>query len=197
VVIVFVALRWALWVMDTGIGRGWPGGQLLSLLVQRKLTKESTPRFAALRVPNLFARVRAAAQLGLRPQTVLADFPRTRAKKLAAQKGAEKQTLNQAGRPLLATGFVTDGLLFSPLQPEPWFLDGSGEAEGRRKLSERSEFFRRPFPSRNHGVSTDAGRAFFAYLLCTSKESKALPGAPGLRRQQSTTPRYSNHNVMA
>jgi pimeloyl-CoA synthetase len=82
-----------------GIGRGWPGGQLLSLLVQRKLTKESTPRFAALRVPNFFASVRAAAQLALRAQTVLAEYPRTLAKKLAAQKGIEQQTISQSTQP--------------------------------------------------------------------------------------------------
>jgi hypothetical protein len=58
----------------------------------------------------------------------------------------------------------------------------SGEAEGRRKLFERSEFFRRLGKAGILGVSTEAGRAFFGYFLCTSKESNALPGAPGLPR---------------
>ena len=55
----------------------------------------------------------------------------------------------------------------------------SGEAEGRRKLFERSEFFRRPLKAGSLGVSTEAGCAFFGYFLCTSKESNAPPGAPG------------------
>ncbi len=55
----------------------------------------------------------------------------------------------------------------------------SGEAEGRRKLFERSEFFRRPLKVGSLGVSTEAGRAFFGSFLCTSKERNALPGAPG------------------
>jgi len=172
-----VALRSGKWPLDGGIGRGWPGSQLLSLLVQRKLTKESTPRFAALRVPNFSASVRAAAQLGLRPQTVLADFPRTLAEKLAAQKGRKNKP--SATRPGHSFAYPLHHHRFShPLQPEPWFRGGNGAAEGRRKLSERSEFFRRPVPSRNHGVSTDAGRAFFGYFLCTSKESNRLPGRP-------------------
>jgi len=62
----------------------------------------------------------------------------------------------------------------------------SGEAEGRRKLSERSEFFRRPGKAEIIGVSTAAGRAFFGYFLCTSKESNALPGAPGQPTQHKT-----------
>jgi hypothetical protein len=53
----------------------------------KKETKESTPRFAALLVPNLSGVVRAAAQLALRAQTVLADLPRTVPEKSAAKKG--------------------------------------------------------------------------------------------------------------
>jgi len=55
----------------------------------------------------------------------------------------------------------------------------SGGAGGRRKLFERSEFFRRPVKVGSLGVSTEAGRAFFGSFLCTSKERDALPGAPG------------------
>ena len=54
-----------------------------------------------------------------------------------------------------------------------------GGAGGRRKLFERSEFFRRPLKVGSLGVSTAAGRAFFGSFLCTSTERDALPGAPG------------------
>jgi hypothetical protein len=72
-----------------GVGREWPGGQFLSLRVQRKEPKKARPNFAALRVPNFSDAARAAAQLALRAQTVLADFPRTASEKLAAQKGIQ------------------------------------------------------------------------------------------------------------
>ncbi len=39
----------------------------------KKVSKESTLRFAALRVPNFPVAIRAAAQLALQAQTVLAD----------------------------------------------------------------------------------------------------------------------------
>jgi hypothetical protein len=41
----------------------------------------------------------------------------------------------------------------------------SGGAGGRRKLFERSEFFRRPLKAGSLGVSTAAGRAFLGYFL--------------------------------
>jgi len=53
----------------------------------KKVTKENTPRLAALRVPDFSGAVRAAAQLALRAQTVLADFPRSAPEKSAAKKG--------------------------------------------------------------------------------------------------------------
>ena len=71
---------------------------------------------------------------------------------------------------------------FAPPLTEPRISALAGEAEGRRKLFERSEFFRRPGKVGILGVSTEAGRAFFGYFLCTSKESNAPPGAPGLPR---------------
>ncbi|HEX8978306.1 MAG TPA: hypothetical protein VF811_01240, partial [Parasulfuritortus sp.] len=110
-----VALRfglgWRPW--DTGFGRGWPGGQLLSLLVQRKLTKESTPRFTALRVPNFSASVRAAAQLGLRPQAVLADDPRLRPEISAPAEG-EGKTVGDAMGCEVVVGLHGRGFVFSP-----------------------------------------------------------------------------------
>jgi hypothetical protein len=68
---------------------------------------------------------------------------------------------------------------FAPPLTEPRISALVGEAEGRQKLFERSEFFCRSGKAGILGVSTEAGRAFFAYFLCTSKESRALPGAPG------------------
>lgn len=98
-------------------------------------------------------------------QTVLADFPRTTSEKVATQRGG-------------CTGARS---VYLPPLPEPRILTLTGEAEGRRKLSEpgRGEFFRRLGKIKILGVSTAAGRALFAYFLCTGKESKALPDAPG------------------
>jgi hypothetical protein len=182
-----VALRLTPWPIDKGVGRGWPGSQLLSLLVQRKLTKESTPRFAALRVPNLSGAVRAAAQLGLRPQTVLADFPRTAPKKLAAQRGLNGNFALSPG-PSSAGGrgwreAPREGGVPSP-QPEPRFR---GEAGGSRRvcLSPKGELRSRPALPRNLGVSTDAGRPSFGYFSWPRKKSNALPGAPGQLRHNS------------
>jgi hypothetical protein len=160
----------------------------------KKVGKENTPRFAALRVPNFSVSVRAAAQLGLRPQTVLADFPRTLAEKLAAQRGLDTLP-HQWGRaregdmppsPIPANVSLRDA--FPPLQPEPSFPGLAGGC--RRKVSERSEFFRRPAETGKLGVSTDVGRAFFGYFLCTSKESNAPAGRP--RPMPLTQPHQPN-----
>jgi hypothetical protein len=184
----------------------------------KKVTKESTPRFAALRVPNFSANVRAAAQLGLRPQTVLADCPRTFAEKLAARRGYEHPTRSRAAVPTRKSPWGTHP---SPLKGEGLGVRGRrqqvsrkgpsnsltisphriayatpfpsplreprlrGEAGGsRRKLSERSEFFRRPASSRSLGVSTEGGVLSLVTFLCTSKESNVPPGTPGQRRPQ-------------
>jgi hypothetical protein len=107
-----------------------------------------------------------------------------------SDSGDEKENRFQSDRSTTKKpDWRSEVLPFNPLQPEPRFR---GEAGGcRRKLSERSEFFRRPASFRNLGVSTDAGCAFFAYFLCTSKESKVLPGAPGQRRSNKSNRRKS------
>lgn len=145
----------------------------------KKVAKESTPRFVALRVPNFSRPVRAAAQLALRAQTVLADIPRTGREKLATQRGCKAVVCNQHepfNRHWDTTRRQRGFDVPSPL-PEPRIFGLAGGAEGRRKLSERSEFFRRPAESKILGVSTAAGRAFFGSFLCTSKERNAPPGA--------------------
>jgi hypothetical protein len=69
--------------------------------------------------------------------------------------------------------------MLSPL-PEPRMMALSGEARGRRKLFERSEFFRRPLKAGSLGVSTAAGRGFFGYFLHRVMEKvtsrRATPG---------------------
>ncbi len=152
----------------------------------KKVTKESAPRFAALRVPKFSPDARAAAQLALRAQTVLADGPRASAENLAAQRGFNTPSPALPRTPLPLAG---EGLGFAK-RSAPRLRDAfpppltapriSGAAGGRRrKLSERSEFFRRPVAPEILGVSPEAGRAFFGYFLCTNKESNAPPGAPG------------------
>jgi len=187
----------------------------------KKVTKESTPTFAALRVPKFSNAVRAAAQLALRAQTVLADCPRTALENLAAQRGCNTPLTRAAAHPSPLEGeglgdqpagrrtqrscgpersegwakgpqrgrqqVSRKGPINNPIQPyriayatpfpspltEPRLR---GEAGGRRrKLSERSEFFRRPDRTEILGVSTEGGvlslrgfdrrgRAFFGYL---------------------------------
>jgi hypothetical protein len=184
-------------------GSWWPahaGGarQRLTFFARaKKVSKENTPRFAALRVPELDLPDWAAAQLGLRPQTVLADYPQSDRPISAAQRGLDPlphPTLpHEWGRARegdmqrshsVHAGFnptrVAYATHFFPLQPEPRFPGLAGGC--RRKVSERSEFFRRPAESGKLGVSTDVGRVFFGDFLCTSKESHAPPGAPGLSR---------------
>lgn len=75
----------------------------------KKGTKESTPHFAALRVPDFSGAVRAAAQLALRAQTVLADFPRTAPEKSAAKKGGIKPS--STAHPCLGRGWGWLGLI--------------------------------------------------------------------------------------
>jgi len=56
------------------------------------------------------------------------------------------------------------GLIFKPPLTPPVTMASGREAEGRRKLFERSEFFRRLHDGSGAGVSAEAGRAFFGYL---------------------------------
>ena len=61
--------------------------------------------------------------------------------------------------------------VFPPL-PEPRLAGLSGGAGGRRKLFERSEFFRRPLKVGSLGVSTEAGAAFFWFLFLAAQEKE-------------------------
>ena len=170
--------------MSCRLGPGAARQRVTFLARPRKVTKRRSPRFAALRVPNFTAAVRAAAQLALRAQTVLADYPRTGAEKLAAQRGWKTApTRPSVGlRPIpLQVAYAT---LLNPLQPEPRI---SGLAGGsRRKVSERSEFFRRPAEPGILGVSTDAGRPSFGSFSWSRKKRNWQPGHP--RPMPLTTP---------
>ncbi|WP_165919130.1 hypothetical protein [Sulfuritortus calidifontis] len=65
------------------------------------------------------------------------------------------------------------------------------EAEGRRKLSERSEFFRRLHDGSGAGVSAEAGRPSFGYFSWSRKKSNPLPGGPGQRHCPPAQPTLS------
>ena len=67
----------------------------------------------------------------------------------------------------------------SPLSRQ-FFRGRSGEL-GEHCLSPKGELRSRPNGLGKVGnpKGDEAGRAFFGYFLCTSKESNALPGAPG------------------
>jgi hypothetical protein len=195
-----VALRLGLgqWPLNAGIGRGWPGGQLLSLLVQRKLTKESTPRFAALRVPNFSATARAAAQLGLRPQTVLADDSRTVTKKLAAQRGRNgKRSEHNASR-IVGTDCITNGLPLNPLQPEPGFRGKAGRC--RRALSEPEGRVAQPPGLGSKSRGFDGCGACFLWLafFAQAKKVTGRRAAPGLSRPaQTNNPGVPSNSVLS
>jgi hypothetical protein len=171
-----------------GFGRGWPGGQLLSLLVQRKLTKESTPRFAALRVPNFSATVRAAAQLALRAQTVLADDSRTPAEKLAAQRGLNDTPVVHHADHSVVAGCFANGLFLNPLQPEPRFR---GEAGGcRRALSEPERRVAQPPGLDTKSRGFDGCGACFLWLAFFARAKKVT----GRRAAPGQTPSNQPHS---
>jgi len=103
----------------------------------KKGTKESTPRFSALRVPNFSGAIRAAARLALRAQTMLADIPRTAPEKLAAQKGIGKPSTRLLALKWLA-GSQCDGF-YPPFSRSRDFGARLGVV-GERCLSEASSF---------------------------------------------------------
>jgi hypothetical protein len=66
----------------------------------------------------------------------------------------------------------------------------SGGAGGRRKLFERSEFFRRPVKVGSLGVSTEAGAAFFWFLFLAAQEKELAAGLPPANRPYLTWQRH-------
>jgi hypothetical protein len=111
------------------------------LRVQRKEPKKARPNFAALRVPDFSDAARAAAQLALRAQTVLADFPRTASEKSAAQKGIGKPSTRLPALKRLA-GSQCDG--FTPPFSRSRDFETRLGAVGERCLSEASSFAAQP-----------------------------------------------------
>lgn len=162
--------------------RGWLAGgarrRVTFFACAKKVTKESTPCFR--RNPRPAAVAEGGSQT--RPCGAQTRSPTSPAAPMAGrrrQTGGESSLRNprRLSQPLAERAAAGAATLFSPL-PAPGGRHLSGEAEGQRKLFERSEFFRCPDKCLPPGVSPAAGRAFFGYFLCTSKESNWPPGHP-------------------
>jgi hypothetical protein len=143
----------------------------------KKGNQRNHTRFAALRVPNFSDAVRAAALLGLRPQTVLADGPRTASEKLAVQTGIEQQPLPSPARPPCSRPVASQTVCFPfPFSRSRDFGPRPGVV-GESCLSEASSFAARPCPEIS-GVRRMRGVLSLVNFLCTSKESNWPPGHP-------------------
>ena len=88
-----------------------------------------------------------------------------------------KRECRRVAPTLWALGFEV--CLYHPPLTPPVTMASCREAEGRRKLSERSEFFRRQHDGSGVGVSAEGGRPSFGYFSWPRKKSNAPPGAPG------------------
>mgnify|MGYP005841164265 CR=1 FL=1 len=158
----------------SGLSAGGARRHVTFLEWPRKVTKRRPPRFR--RNPGILAfawgseRTRCA-------QTPFAGL---------------RQPQPKAKIPVPAEGrkTVAHHRFSSPLSRQ-FFRGRSGEV-GEHCLSPQGELRSRPNGLGKIGYpkGDEAGRAFFGYFLCTSKESNALPGAPG----QSPYPHKSPHH---
>ena len=97
-----------------------------------------------------------------------------------------KRECRRVAPTLWALGFEV--CLYHPPLTPPVTMASCREAEGRRKLSERSEFFRRLHDGSGAGVSAEAGRAFFGYLSLHEQRKVTrcrAPPANGIDRTRS------------
>lgn len=146
----------------------------------KKVTKESTPRCR--RNPGRKALVRAAKKLASLKQLSLAfGFPGQVPSARRRQRGEEHPMASGVTlRKRLPQAIPLAEGRFSPLLTPP---TGRRRRGGSRRacLSPAGASLRAALGAGDRsGISAEAGRAFFGYFLCMSKESNALPGAPGL-----------------
>jgi len=161
--------------------RGCPAGRLLFLLRQEKLTKRRRPHPPPLRGSLRCSPNRAAAELGLRPQTVLAEIPRPGCAARRWTKGRKTnptpptQPSPRGGHPKIGLRPQDQSLL-----RRLGFPENSG-AVGEDCLSALREFRSRPDFQENRGKPEGParqGRLLLVNFSWRSKKSNLPAGQP-------------------
>ncbi len=158
---------------------GWLAGgarqRLTFFACAKKVSKESTPHFTALRVPNFRAAVRAAAQLAPAGLRHCSPTPPERRHESWRLRGGSSATRHRC-HPAVTAPCAT---LFRPLCRRRSFCSGSGLPQASERCLSAASSFAAPVQSENSGVSPEAERPSFGYFSWPFKKSNALPGAHG------------------
>lgn len=160
---------------NPGLLAGGARRRLTFFACAKNVSKESTPRFAALRVPKFRAAVRAAAQLAPAGLRHCSPTPPERQHEIWRLRG-ESSTTRHRCHPAVTAPCAT---LFRPLCQRRGFCSGSGLPQASERCLSAASSFAAPVQSKNSGVSPEAGRPSFGYFSWPLKKSNALPGAPG------------------
>jgi len=171
------------------------------LLRQKKVAKEkATPGSVALRAPLRYSALAGAAELGLRPQTVLAHTSASPCVARHLSWGPEHRShfstytpaptlppsplagegLGERGRPLVCPTLPCDAL--SSADWRGGISRGLSEAEGRVPQAPRqSSSARHPVGARS------LGRLFFGYFLLAKQKKVRTPVNGGTNAKSNTT----------